>query len=448
MSYIIVIESRDATCRAAHACDAFQNILYDEPPSPISEEICDDCRSSQKTLLEVGTAAKLEYISREITVLSTGGLGNGRNGWIAKAGVSCAGMNAESMNRIARCLTGMMFLFGLVGTVFATGVENEECRVRIDNRLGGEIAVSTDRGETWLTIGSVLRPNDGHTQETGDDGFTAADWAPSGAVAATAVNALHVKVRQGTRHAVLFTIQPRELLCKTAEEVKSYFSSPTSIFTDIPAGSLLFGPEYAPRLGNPVYVIRDGVSSRLPDGYKPQLGDILVMPSLRPNPCLKELRFVNRLGGLVFAAYSDGSANCIGCVAKPVGATGRFGGSQYAGRGEVRANHPGVLCVSTSQRGDIGGFQIIPDVHADEPGLKYVWGNISAWMVVKPLLPDRPTLEGRSPLFGKHIRPRTGRCLVRIDGGGWELVPQRTGLVKDGLRNVTEIRLTFENDRK
>lgn len=354
-------------------------------------------------------------------------------------------MNARTLNRTWLFLAEVILLLVLVLPASALGEESEECRVRIENRERGEIAVSTDRGVTWTGIGRVLRPNDGHTQETGDDGFTAADWAPSGAVAATAVNALHVKVRQGKRHAVLFTIQPQELLGKTAEEVKSYFSSPTSIFTDIPAGSLLFGSEYAPRLGNPVYVIRDGESFRIPEEYKPRLGDTLIIPSLRPSPCLKEVRFVNRPGGLVFAAYADGSATCIGCVARPVGATGRFGGSQYAGRGEVRANHSGVLCISTSKRGDIGGFQIIPDVHAGRPGLKYILGNISAWMVVKPLLHGRPPLEGRSPLFDGHIRPATGRCLVRIDDGRWEPVPERVGLVRDGLRNVTEIRLLFGN---
>ncbi|MBP7634351.1 hypothetical protein KBA41_09265 [Candidatus Ozemobacteraceae bacterium] len=354
-------------------------------------------------------------------------------------------MNIRMLKNTWVVLAEVILLLGLALPAFASSAENEECRVRIENREHGKIAVSSDRGATWTVIGRVLRPNDGHTQETGDDGFTAADWAPSGAVAATAVNALHIKIRQGTRHAVLFTIQPRELLRKTAEEVKSYFSSPTSIFTDIPAGRLLFGPDYAPRLGNPVHVIRNGELFRIPEEYKPRLGDTLVIPSLRPSPCLKELRFVNRPGGLVFAAYSDGSANCIGRVAKPVGATGRFGGSQYAGRGEIRANHPGVLCVSTSKRGDIGGFQIIPDVHAGGPGLKYVWGNISAWMVVRPLLPGRPLLEGRSPLFGGHIRPGTGRCLVRTDDGRWEPVPERVGLVRDGLRDVTEIRLTFAN---
>ncbi len=354
-------------------------------------------------------------------------------------------MNARTLERTWVFLAEVILLLGLVVPTFASREGNEECRVRIENREHGEIAVSTDRGVTWTAIGRVLRPNDGHAQETGDDGFTAADWAPSGSVAATAVNALHIKVRQGTRHAVLFTIQPRELLSKTAEEVKSYFSSPTSIFTDIPAGELLFGPEYAPRLGNPVYVIREGETIRIPEEYKPMPGDTLVIRSLRPSPCLKEVRFVNRPGGLVFAAYSDGSATCIGRVAKPVGATGRFGGSQYAGRGAVRANHPGVLCVSTSKRGDIGGFQIIPDVHAGGPGLKYVWGNISAWMIVRPLLPGRPMLEGRFPLFGGHVRPGTGRCLVRIDDGRWEPVPERVGLVRDGLRNVTEIRLVFAN---
>ncbi|HOT28948.1 MAG TPA: hypothetical protein PLU72_12215 [Candidatus Ozemobacteraceae bacterium] len=354
-------------------------------------------------------------------------------------------MNVRMLNRPWLFLAEVVFLLVLALPSAAAGEESEECRVRIENRERGEIAVSTDRGVSWRGIGRVVRPDDGYTQETGDDGFTAADWAPSGAVAATAVNALHIKVRQGTRHAVLFTIQPRELLRMTAEEVKSYFSSRTSIFTDIPAGSLLFGPEYAPRLGNPVHVIRDGESFRIPEEYKPRIGDTLVIPSMRPSPCLKELRFVNRPGGLVFAAYSDGSARCVGSVAKSAGATGRFGGSQYAGRGEVRANHPGVLCVSTSKRGDVGGFQIIPAVHAGGPGLKYVWGNISAWMVVKPLLPGRPPLEGRPPLFGGHIRPGTGRCLVRIGDGRWEPAPERVGLVRDGLGNVTEIRLLFGN---
>ncbi len=340
-------------------------------------------------------------------------------------------------------LAGLFLLLAFMRPACALDEGIEECRVRIENRLHGEIAVSTDRGVTWKRIGTVLQPNAGHTQETDDKGFTAADWAQGGAVAATAVNAIHIKVRQGKRHAVLFTLQPHELLTKTAEEVKSYFSNPTSIFTDIPAGRLLFGSEYAPRLGNAVYISKNNYLIRLPSDYTPRIGDLLVVASLRPAKELTELRFVNRAGGLAFAAFSDGTARCIGCVERPVGATGRFGGSQYAGRGEVRANHPGVLCISTSQPGEIGGFQIIPSVHAREPNLDYVWGIIPAWMVVKPLLPSGPSQEGLPPLFQGHIRPRTGRCLVRIADGAWEPVPERAGLVQDGLKGVTEIRLTF-----
>ncbi len=262
-------------------------------------------------------------------------------------------------------------------------------------------------------------------------------------LAAAAVNAVHVKVGQGRKHAVLFTLQPREFLDKTSADVPSYFSSPTSIYTDLPAGSLLFGREWAPRVGDPVLVERNGRAAPMPAGYRPAIGDRLVLVARGPAPPLREIRWTNRVGGLVTASFADGTAAAVGRVERAVGAVGRFGGSQYAGRGEVRANHPGVLCVSTSPVGSVGGFQVVPSRHARAPNLRYVWGVIPAWMVVGPLLPHLPPLEGRGPLFAGQIRPRTGRCLVRYGLGPWQSVPERVGLVKDGLAGVTEVRLCF-----
>jgi hypothetical protein len=316
--------------------------------------------------------------------------------------------------------------------------------VRLENRVGGDISVSRDAGRTWSPIGKVLHPNEGVTLETSDGGFTAADWAPDGAVAATAVNAIHIKVHQGSRHAVLFSLQPREFFDSSEEAAKSYFSSPSSIFTDIPAGSLLFGDRYSPRLGNPVFLGRSNPLVPLPADYRPSVGDVLVLVSVRPAAELRELHVFNREGGLVTASFQDGSVRVAGRVERAVGGTGRFGGTRYAGVGQIRANHPGVVCISTSPTGEVGGFQIVPAKHAREPNLSYVWGSIAAWMVVGPLLPRRPALEGVGPLFDGQLRPSTGRCEVRRGAGSpWEPLPTLVGLSRDGLAGVTELRLRF-----
>ncbi len=320
----------------------------------------------------------------------------------------------------------------------------EECRVRVENRAGGDISVSVDAGSTWSPIGKVMHPNEGVTLETTDGGFTAADWASDGAVAATAANAIHIKVHQGQRHAVLFSLQPREFLGSSEEAAKSYFSSPSSIFTDIPAGTSLFGSAHAPRLGNPVYLGRSNPLVPLPADYRPSIGDVLVLVSVRPVSELRELHVFNREGGLVTAAYRDGSVKVVGRVERAVGGTGRFAGTLFADIGQIRANHPGVVCVSTSPLGQIGGFQIVPSRHAREPNLSYVWGAIAAWMVVGPLLPGQPALEGAGPLFGGHLRPGTGSCQVRRGAGApWAPLPTLVGLSRDGLSGVTELRLRF-----
>ena len=85
---------------------------------------------------------------------------------------------------------------------------------------------------------------------------------------------------------------------------------------------------------------------------------------IRPSQTFKRIVFENVFDGKVTGYYGGQSGKVLGRVLKPVTGSGRFGGSTYIGPGLLRANHPGVICVSTGPVGKPGGFQIVPAVHA------------------------------------------------------------------------------------
>ena len=108
----------------------------------------------------------------------------------------------------------------------------EHHRIRVVNRYFGAVSVSLDKGESWKRIGRVLRPLAGKYKEIAPREFTASDWAPIGSVAATAVNAIHIKVDQMDPHAALFSILPLEL-GPHGNRLKSYFDQPSTLFISI-----------------------------------------------------------------------------------------------------------------------------------------------------------------------------------------------------------------------
>jgi hypothetical protein len=295
----------------------------------------------------------------------------------------------------------------------------EAYRVRIVNRYYGAIAVSRDGGGSWERLGRVLRPDPGLLHHIGDREFTAADWAPVGSVAATAVNAIHVKVDLGSDHARVFSLLPAEL--KEKGPTGSYRDAAASVLTDVPAGTGIFGPEASPRVGSQL-MLEEFPSGRLrpwPEGRAPALGDrIVLMVRRRPLPAYVEIE--NRWAGLVTEVAVDGSSRILGRVYRPLGGSGRFGGTVYQEPGRVRANHPGVLCVSTSPKGVLGGFQVVPAFHANEPTLTYV-KSTTAYLVVGPANLDDPGLEGTGPLYLGHFAPGD-RVEARI-GGVWTDLP-------------------------
>jgi hypothetical protein len=328
-------------------------------------------------------------------------------------------------------------------------------RVRFENKLGGKVETNLDAGAAgWRQLGKVLLP----AGAVSPNGYTASSWAPEGCIAATAVNAVHVKVRLEEGRGVTISFLPKELY-ETPKNYSSYYERNASIITDIPSGELFFGGRESPLVGNRILLSRGGGEAvPLPQNYKPAEGDVLTVVVERPKRYPAEIEFENRFGGFVTLRYPDGESKVVAQVLKPVAGVGRFGGSMYADVGRIRANHTGVICISTSPLGVIGGFQILPDNH----GMSTEMFNarlLTQWMVIGPTSVFDPSLEGVAPFFRYFIRPvyipegPTGRTAdemlqqfivqVRIKGGEWERVPSVGGRVDDALKDVTHVRILF-----
>lgn len=305
-------------------------------------------------------------------------------------------------------------------------------RIRIDNRAGGAIEASRDAGANWLPLGHVTVP----ATAVNPAGYTASQWAQDSSVAASAVNALHVKVANHpeTGRGIVFSVVPAGTVVGAAQGRGS-----TAIATDIPGGEAIFGGGFAPCVDSPVS------SANAPDeplaaDYAPAEGDQILIRTLEPPRRIAWLDFDNSFGGLITARYIGGEEQVIGMVLRPVVGIGRFEGTRDAAPGRIRANHPGVIDISTSPIGLVGGFQIVPSGHADSPELSYVRTG-TQWMVVGPLSATEPTWEGVAPLFSGYLRPSyrpddiqhddwmrrllsRAQVQVRYRGENWELMPR------------------------
>jgi len=309
----------------------------------------------------------------------------------------------------------------------------EVFRIRIANSAGGAVAVSRDEGASWLDIGTVTAP----ATAVNAAGYTASQWAADASVCASAVNAVHIKVANHaeTGRGVIFSVIPAGDTVGAAEGRGS-----TSIATGIAGGTGIFGGGFAPPVNSPVSVVREGAPVRLGPGYVPAEGDVLVITVHEPPVALTAIQFENAFGGLIRASFADGSERVIGQVLRPVVGIGRFPGTVDAAPGRLRANHPGVIDISTSPLGLVGGFQIVPRGHAGSPELSYVLTS-TQWMVVGPVSALEPSWEGVAPLFAGYLAPSyrpddllhddwmqrlLSRCQVQVRFGesDWELIPR------------------------
>lgn len=292
-------------------------------------------------------------------------------------------------------------------------------QIVFENVAGGCIDVlGFPDSEGAITVGHVISP----VTATNPRGFTAAGWAEAGTVCASAVNAIHVKTDHDytTGRGTIFSILPIEQAKVDPRNYKSYLSHETSLQTDIPAGTDIFGGRWTPLVGSlALYFLPEGgigqTPAMLPDGtqsrgmiagpdWKPEEGQEISIIWQRRQYNPEYIEFENSFGGLILIKELGEEPYPIGQVLKPVVGIGRFLGTQYADTGRIRAAHPGVICISTSPMGTIGGFQIIPRDHAMSREMIYTRYK-TQWMVVGPLWALDPSWEGTPPLFSDYLYP-------------------------------------------
>jgi len=289
----------------------------------------------------------------------------------------------------------------------------EIARLRIHNIKGGEIEGSRDGGKSWVPIGHVKQP----TQKVNPRGYNASKYVPDGTVAATAVNAIHLKVTTSKENrGVIWSLSPMADTEAGQASLQSEVSPGSSAFTDFPGGSGIFGGPFTPFVGNKIYLDndRDNQPAPLPKDYVPQLGDTWLIRIERPEHYPRAIVFENRFGGLISIEYYGEKPRVIGTVLRPVLGVGRFVGSYFSDVGRLRANHAGVIDISTSPMGLIGSFQIVPANHAMSPETRYI-RELTQWMVIGPVSALDPSWEGTSPLYGAFLRPRNERADLWAD---------------------------------
>jgi hypothetical protein len=286
----------------------------------------------------------------------------------------------------------------------------EIARLRIENKKNGEISGSLDGGKTWQVVGHVLVP----TTKTNPKGYNASKYGPPGTVVATAVNAIHLKAGQNTSiptekegRGIIWTLSPAAEDDAGKASLQSEVSPGSAVYTDIPGGTGIFGGVFTPFVGNPITLDNneDNQLSPLPKNYTPAIGDVWTITILRPLRYPRQIVFENRFGGLITIEYRDEKPRVIGQVLRPVLGVGRFVGSYFADVGRLRANHNGVIDISTSPREKIGSFQIVPADHAMSAETHYI-RELTQWMVIGPVNALDPSWEGVAPLYSDFLRPR------------------------------------------
>ena len=308
----------------------------------------------------------------------------------------------------ARALCGLFICLLLLtvctGTTFAS---EYHFLLKFENRSGGRILlVDLTRGEespenTFL-LGRVLRPATDIRRRS----FHATLWAKTGTVAASAVNGIHIKVTglADLDRGSTISMLPRELygqsLQGNPESLHDY-----AIYTSIASGAYLFGGSFSPTVGSRAWVVREKRRQDWGIGFRPRTNDVITIEVVHPDKTLCRLSINNREGGFVLADYANGTAEAVARVVRPVAGVGRFPGTALAPGSSIRAAHAAVIDISTSPRGKIGGFQIIPLTHSFSSEM--LKSQVEPVYLIVDSLSGK-AMMGVAPLFEGYFAARTG----------------------------------------
>ena len=327
-------------------------------------------------------------------------------------------------------------------------------RIEVPMKAGASVIAKSTADDSQHVIGTV----EALPVKTRWPSYTASAWGEPGSVCASAVNAVHMLVAVEKGKGRTLSIIPKETIAPAA-------GPGASIIVSTKAGYGLFGA-WAPPVGSSVMVRRaSGTEKRLSHDFMPQKGDTLVITATIPAPPTPGAQEVmpyivdieNRPGGRV-TAWTESGTEAIGRVLLPVSGTGRFEGTKFQRVGAIRANHCGVIDISTSNYGEIGGFQMIPWDHAlSSKEMQNAW-NMTQWMLVGPA-DGKSKLGATFPLFKAALvsGPADGEKLwdvwstygrkslimVRRNGGPWQKMMESAGRKDTALKDVTHIRIYY-----
>jgi hypothetical protein len=268
-------------------------------------------------------------------------------------------------------------------------------------------------------------------------GFTASKYGIGGQVIATAANAHHIQVSVENGAGRTMSVIPSETFVAAS-------GIGTSFVIEGVGGTGLWG-KYAPFVNSPVYIVNQvGVPILFNNFSLFQYAKALEIRVYRPAQEIDYIEIQNKEGGLAWHHDENGDHQ-FAVVEHSVTGTGRFEGSLYQGPGKVRANHPGVICISTTNRRDIGGFQIVPLSHTYSKELQKT-RRMSQYIVLRGV--DFEDLTGQAPFFRGFIRPgdaddpnyKIGTVKGKVNGE-WGDLPVVSGLTEDTLSGIEAFRI-------
>lgn len=347
-----------------------------------------------------------------------------------------------------------IFLYFFNSKALAFADNKKFIELQIPCEVGGEVKAVLPNGEI-INLGKVLMT----PVKTNWPAYTASKWCDNSTVCASAVNAVHMlvnkelvnkeKEKSDNERGRILSLVPAVTVAPAAKE-GAFFS------LDMPAGTGIFGG-FAPLVGSKIFIKDINGVEKILDGV-PKKGEVLIIRSDLPNdPEFYMVDIENRPGGRVIA-FGKNEIKIIARVIRPVYGVGRFGGTQFQNTGRIRASHAGVIDVATAPRGEVGGIQIMPLIHAlTSPEMQSAW-KLTQWMIIAPL-PGQKMLAGSAPLFKNSFVPGTqlneklsdiwstyGRrplILCRENGSVWSNLPDVSGRVDDALKNITHFRIYF-----